>query len=123
MKELKHCPYDFDEEMNRKYFKLAGGRIELHTTGNGSTPRFVTNEKSHPLCMLLEDKFIERYAHQLHMDIEDYVAAETARLKAENERLREALEFYAGTHPDAQGHGSILSDAGSRARKALEETE
>lgn len=73
--------------------------------------------------------WIERLRNLQHFDVCypvphplcDRAADELVRLRAENERLREALSFYAReSHYSADTWPPVMSDLGTRARAALE---
>ena len=89
------CVYEYDPEQNRKYFMLAGGRIELQTKGDGSTARIMTQKEQHPVSCLTLDDYMETVANDMQADIEEYaeqyVVEATASFKKRVEELEEAL--------------------------------
>ena len=68
----KPCPHDYNEQWKRRYFVLAGGRIELQTKGLGSTARIMIDGYQHPLTCLIDDDYMEMVAAKLNKVIEEY---------------------------------------------------
>jgi len=92
--EYTGCPFDKDEHGERKYFMLAGGKIELQTKGDGSTARmFATNKDGEvfrcSVSMLTEDNFMEKMANYMH----DSINAHTKDMQAKLDKAVEALEY------------------------------
>ena len=91
-KDVDKCPFDYDEDQNRKYFKLAGGRIEFQTKGDGSTARLMCNKEQHSVNCLTIDSYMEHVAEQMHADIEAYADAEVGLYQQRIADLKSALE-------------------------------
>ena len=89
------CVFEYDPEQNRKYFLLAGGRIELQTKGDGSTARIMTQKEQHPVTCFTLDDYMETVANNMQTDIdeyaEQYVEEATASLKQRVAELEGAL--------------------------------
>jgi hypothetical protein len=76
---MSKCPFDQEEGDDRKYYLLAGGKIELQNKASGSTARMFATKADGEVfrCsvnLLTMDDFMESMANAMHDSIEKYSA-------------------------------------------------
>lgn len=109
--QVKDCPFDAADHGTRKYYMMAGGRIEFQNKADGSTMRILANPdggKAFRMSNMMFDcdGFTEKMANHLHTCIEQYVAEEVAKATAWRTDLKNMP--MGSTFLIYKKHGTIL---------------
>lgn len=124
--ELKPNKCPFEVENDRKYYLLAGGRIELQDKAGGSSARIYakTNDetgehKRYSTTMLTVDRFMESMADAMHIAITNH----EDKLTQQNKRMREGLAEIENMTKFTHGATNMVEMVNTKAQQTLDSLE